>query len=136
MLNIPISRAKKINSDEYIEGDYISILNIIVPLGAYLIGGYIIDPTTLAIHFPNMLAKDSNRLLPNGEKDLRIFTSLNEDGKGGDCTFMENGYNEVFCYDSINGCIVLKSPNSEIRLFGNGRGKSTFHEYKIVGIQQ
>lgn len=44
----------------------------------------IIDVSTLSIHFPDTLACDSDRLLPNGEKDLRIFASLSEDGKGGD----------------------------------------------------
>lgn len=41
-------------------------------------------PDTIAIHFPDMLANDSYRYLANGEKDLRIFASLQEDGKGGD----------------------------------------------------
>lgn len=41
-------------------------------------------PDTVAIHFSDMLASDSDRYLPNGEKDLRIFASLQEDGKGGD----------------------------------------------------
>ncbi len=43
-----------------------------------------VDKTTLSMHFPDMLAKNSDRLLPNGKEDLRIFASLSEDGKGGD----------------------------------------------------
>lgn len=75
-MNIPIYRAKKIDSEEYVEG--------------YLKEGffnnneclwiqtkwkdYIIDASTLAIHFPDMLDIEGNK----------IFAGLSEDGKGGD----------------------------------------------------
>lgn len=45
---------------------------------------YEIKKRTLAIHFPDMLTSDSDRLIPNGEKDLRIFASLSKDGSGSD----------------------------------------------------
>lgn len=118
-MNIPIYRAKKIDSDVYItgylykNGDFVTVHNIRI------------DPPTLAIHFPDMLDSKGNK----------IFASLSEDGKGGDCTFMENGYNETFCWDSLNGCIVLKSPNYEARLFKDKR-TTHFKRYKIIGIQQ
>ena len=75
--NIPIFRAKKIDSDEYVMGWYSS--PIIIEGKTYLSitnkdGEYRIDPTTLSIHFPNMLDSQGNE----------IFASLQEDGKGGD----------------------------------------------------
>ena len=86
--NIPIYRAKKIDSDEYVifnsfyeyENKYYAInkiinqtidgwfTNVMIPLT------YKIDPTTLAIHFPDILDSQGNK----------IFASLSEDGKGGD----------------------------------------------------
>lgn len=65
----------------------------------------------------------------------RIFASLSNLGKGGDCTFMENGYNETFCWDSLNGCIMLKSPHYEVRLFRDRRD-THFKRYEIIGIQE
>ena len=103
MLNIPIYRAKKIDSDENVisssivkskawnkdKGYYYKYYLLDDNTEAdrfpiYLPHAIEIDPSTLSIHFPDMIASDSDRLLPNGEKDLRIFASLSEDGKGGD----------------------------------------------------
>lgn len=99
MTNIPIYRAKKIDSDEYLFGtgttDFLNISMMFRIDDKYKNDGSRlwlwsdyswkeIDPSTLSIHFPDMLASDSDRLLPNGEKDLRIFASLSEDGKGAD----------------------------------------------------
>lgn len=124
-INIPIYRAKKQDSDEYVIGYYQTetgtnvedknnmfptLRHIIVDLDKHqlrldLFGDrklhddshireqYEIDPTTLAIHFPDMLANDSDRLLPNGKKDLRIFAQLSEDGKGGDILDARIGIN-------------------------------------------
>jgi hypothetical protein len=106
MANIPIYRGKKIDSDEYVEGflneaghiyydddkndktAYYIMKNMITEceVESYFdfYGFEEIDPSTLSIHFNDMLASDSDRLLPNGEKDLRMFASLSKDGKGGD----------------------------------------------------
>ena len=83
-MNIPIFRAKKKDSDEYVEGYYHSyrdnivsddiVFHRIVQKDKPLYRFYDIDPTTLAIHFPDMLDSQGNK----------IFASLNEDGKGGD----------------------------------------------------
>lgn len=85
---IPIYRAKKIDSDDWVEGSLYSPedeFHFILQKRS----GYVnndnnleildteyseIDPSTRAIHFPNMLDK-------NGKK---IFASLSEDGVGGD----------------------------------------------------
>lgn len=140
-INVPIYRAKKVDSGEYAEGNLIEdegvfyiIKNSVIThfFGVQLLSGeseylYKIDPTTLAIHFPSMIDNEGNK----------IFASLSGGGKGGDCTFMQNGYNETFCWDSLNGCIVLKSRNYECRCFRNGcRNETNFNTYKIIGIQQ
>ena len=76
-MNIPIYRAKKIDSDKYIQGYLLGMW------GEYFISwgetNHVpnkvqIDPTTLAINFNDMLDCQGNK----------IFASLSEDGKGGD----------------------------------------------------
>ncbi len=78
-----IYRAKKIDSNEWIEGhlvhdDSIGKYAILTNFSLSVVYGigvpFIIDPKTIAIHFPSMLDK-------NGKK---IFASLGEDGIGGD----------------------------------------------------
>lgn len=146
-INVPVYRAKKIDRDKWVEGYLIKSYNkyfiandkaskICDSEGGTVLGydityeyadAFEIDPTTLAIHFPSMISSEGKK----------IFASLSEDGKGGDCTFMQNGYNETFCWDSLNGCIVLKSRNYECRCFRNGcRNETNFNTYKIIGIQQ
>ena len=136
MLNIPIYRAKKIDSNEWIIGYLMHIIEsngngkspkIIYCIQNSLFYVHEIDTTTLAIHFPDMLDSQGNK----------IFAALSQEGNGGDCTFMQNGYNEVFCWDTLNACVVLKSKHYECRCFRNGyRTESTFKNYTIVGIQQ
>ena len=129
-MNIPIYRAWCEKDSEYAVGFFISddkeneILTRLDSGEMYARG---IDTTTLAIHFPDMLDSQGNK----------IFASLSEDGKGGDCTFMENDYNETFCWDRLNACVVLKSRNYEGRCFRNGsRNETVFNTYKIIGIQK
>ena len=76
-MNLPIYRAKKIDSDEYVKGWYSE--PIIIEGNLYLsitnkYGSFRIDPTTLAVHFHGMMDIQGNE----------IFASLSEDGKGGD----------------------------------------------------
>jgi len=73
-INIPIYRAKKIDSDEWVIGWYSE--PIIIECKLYLSitnkdGTFRIDTATLAICFPNMLDSQGNK----------IFASLSEDGK-------------------------------------------------------
>ena len=94
-MNIPIYRAKKIDSDEYVIGWYSS--PIIIEGKLYLSitnqdGEHRIDPTTLSIHFPDMLDSQGKE----------IFASLSEDGKGGDIVEY-NGRQEIIKYS--NGTI-------------------------------
>ena len=102
-LSIPLFRAKKQDSDEYVDGYYFhqewtgnypnedaeereeKIKHFICGFTTYdiwddeeghfkFMGIDEIDSTTLAIHFPDMLDSQGNK----------IFASLSEDGKGGD----------------------------------------------------
>lgn len=84
-MNIPIFRANIENSNKYITGNLRKILtadsDVIMIEGLENLariginqGLYKIDETTLAIHFPDMLDSEGNK----------IFASLSEDGKGGD----------------------------------------------------
>lgn len=72
---IPIYRAKKIDSDEYVIGFYIfdGARHFLLADKGNLVQIQI-DVLTLAIHFPGMLDSQGNK----------IFASLQEDGKGGD----------------------------------------------------
>ena len=80
---IPLFRAKKIDSDEYVFGSYFkdkAIHSIITHSKtdyadkAFYVNAVQINETTLAIHFPDMLDSEGNK----------IFASLSEDGRGGD----------------------------------------------------
>jgi len=92
MTQIPIYRAKKIDSDEwfigyllkYSDGYYIKLL--------YISTEIMIDPSTLAIHFPNMIDK----------KGKKIFASLSEDGIGGDIVYIA-GKGNCFLSFGIDG---------------------------------
>ena len=75
--NIPIHRAKKIDSDEWVKGflqRHINNSNKRKGINYYSIDEYEIDSTTLSIHFADMLDSDNKP----------IFASLQKDGKGGD----------------------------------------------------
>jgi len=103
-LNIPIYRAKKIDSDEYVEGclvvdsrtaqyyllekkeidvDDHTIFTISVSAKPIEI-----NPSTLAIHFPDMIGSDGTK----------IFASLSEDGKGGDIVYYKDYLNKDEAY--------------------------------------
>lgn len=81
MNNLPIFRAKKINSDEYVfgiprqdsKGIYEMIINVVEDGVSGVIQRYI-EVDTISIHFPDMIDSQGNK----------IFASLQEDGKGGD----------------------------------------------------
>ena len=103
-LNIPIYRAKKINSDEYVEG-YLKRCtdtgNILwIQTKDWM--DYQIDPSTLSIHFPDMVDSEGTR----------IFASLSKDGKGGDIlrhagkyigtAFMKHGRLQVEDYENVD----------------------------------
>lgn len=133
---IPIYRAKKIYSDEYVifnsfyeyENKYYAInkiinqtidgwfTNVMIPLT------YKIDPTTLSIHFSDMIDSQGNK----------IFASLQEDGKGGDI-----GYVRDFSYGDLQGVAMYKDNCFKIHRKGKAMGISlSCTDIKIIGIQQ
>ena len=125
MINLPIFRAKKIDSDEYVMGWYSS--PIIIEGKTYLSitnkdGEYRIDTTTLSIHFPDMLDSQGNE----------IFASLQKNGRGGDiCSvndYIDSGLEGVAIYQNYGFRIDRKGKAMGISL------SST--DIKITGIQQ
>ena len=122
---IPIYRAKKIDSDEYVMGWYSS--PIIIEGKTYLSitnkdGEYRIDTTTLSIHFSDMLDSQGNE----------IFASLQKNGRGGDvCSvndYIDSGLEGVAIYQNYGFRIDRKGKAMGISL------SST--DIKITGIQQ
>ncbi len=107
---IPQYRAKKIDSDEYVEG----FLNYDKLFSRYSISEscghdkcsvpcederielyeyHVIDPSTLAIHMEDMIDSEGTK----------IFASLSEDGKGGDIVYIAGHGNITARY--LNQCI-------------------------------
>ena len=125
MINLPIFRAKKIDSDEYVMGWYSS--PIIIEGKTYLSitnkdGEYRIDTTTLSIHFPDMLDSQGNE----------IFASLQEDGKGGDVCSVND-----YIYGGLNGVAIYQKYGFRIDRKGKAMGISlSSTDIKIIGIQQ
>ena len=129
-MNLPIYRAKKIGSDEYIIGHYTEKVKE-YPGKHYIHfnNGYTetyerIDPTTLAIHFEGMLDSEDNK----------IFASLSEDGKGGDLLEHANILTNakmilVASYHQAKGEFGAYSGTHYIR-------SMKFHLTKIVGAQK
>lgn len=126
---IPIYRAKKIDSDDYAIGFYSSAYDIhhyiITHLGVdtkvnivYQMSTDIdkIDPTTLAIHFPDMLDSQGNK----------IFASLSEDGKGGD--IIKTRGNEAPC--KFNKGFTIET------IIGVSNLYMLLDKVKAIGIQQ
>ena len=120
---IPIYRARKIDSEEYVEGyllddDRIGSINFDCYAEYAFEDAFEIDSSTLAISFDDM--KDS--------EGTRIFASLSEDGKGGDTIL--NDENNIFVYLYTNGKIRLHN-----RLIGGDDISDVRHYFKVAGIQ-
>ena len=115
---IPIFRAKKLDSDEYVQGWYSSPILISGKLYVSITntnGEFSIDTTTLSIHFPDMIDSQGNK----------IFASLQEDGKGGDIIlepYLETERETVLSYENY-----IKNINK--------RHHTALYS-KIIGIQQ
>jgi len=108
---IPIYRAKKIDSDECVEGNLLEYQSNVYVLpyetmyklfnNCLNIENFEIDPSTLAIHFTGMLDSEGNK----------IFASLDEDGKGGDNVnylSFKNGIKEDTVIFNTQGIRTLK----------------------------
>lgn len=140
MLNIPIYRAKKVDSDEYVVGYYFNaeiekqhiIMKQVASTDYYFMfdnDEYEIDPSTLAIHFPNMIDGQGNK----------IFASLSEDGKGGDILeFVERkGYSDVI--NKVSSVVIKYTGINGMDYSFMLREKSKNYkkaDTKVIGIQE
>ena len=83
---------------------------------------YEIDPTTLSIHFPDMIDSQKNK----------IFASLQKDGKGGDVCSVND-----YIDGELNGVAIYQNYGFRIHRIGKAMGISfTSKDIKIIGIQQ
>ncbi len=120
-MNLPIYRAKKIDSDDWVEGYLtennggykIEVKKYPFVNGGFVLKSYFIDQKTLASHMDGMIDK-------NGKK---IFASLSEGGVGGDRVFIKGEglmkkHKEIVIYknhkfgtknifDSLDGCEII-----------------------------
>ena len=135
--NTLIYRAKKLGSDEYVIGYYFyyhyykrhSIKKEIEDVNGT--SNYDIDPSTLAIHFPDMLDSENNP----------IFASLSNDGKGGD----RIDFRTIEMYESGRRIMIPILFNRNICLFyewentlqiENEKKWNDFGYRKVIGIQE
>lgn len=134
MVAIPQYRAKKIDSDESVIGylhrannnpDLITIRtgNIKIIESVVIDEMFRIDPSTLAIHFPDMIDSEGTK----------IFASLSEDGGGGDtCEDIKNNEkSSVVLFQDYE--ITFKEALSEDRNFFDLLVSSRL---KVTGIQE
>ena len=125
---IPIYRAKKIGKDEWVEGHHVK------HNGKHWIirDEYVfeledeIDPSTLAIHFNNMLDK-------NGKK---IFASLSEDGVGGD--ICKDGYEEQYIcvFNKVTNSCVMKYTTIQMKTETMGVYNHYWQTFEVIGIHK
>lgn len=132
-MNIPIYRAKKINSDEYVEG-FLFDGNKITSISRRYIDSmdrkFIlpvfdeVDVLTLSIHFSDMTDSQENK----------IFASLNASGKGGDIienyNFNNDYKNQIAIYDNCTLCLVDKDGNTYYL------NNIEYDKIKVIGIQK
>ena len=129
MINLPIYRAFSETFDKYIlgvpyfsDGRYYMLVDDCNKNNNIGSGSYPIDETTLAIHFPDMLDSQGNK----------IFASLQKNGRGGDvCSvndYIDSGLEGVAIYQNYGFRIDRKGKAMGISL------SST--DIKIIGIQQ
>lgn len=138
-MDIPIYRAKKLDKNEYEIGFLLN--NMIVTAyeqtierdGIYWksIAATKIDPTTLAIHFPDMLDSEGNK----------IFASLGEDGKGGDIAihpdYDDNKYVFIYnasCYEF--GIKLIQTDEVGCWEYSTLKEEEYLELFKVIGIQQ
>ena len=139
-MNIPIYRAKKIDSDKYIQGYLLGMW------GEYFISwgetNHVpnkvqVDPLTLAIHFKGMIDSEGTK----------IFASLSDNGKGGDIVEFEHiRYleDDEPSYMIKGLCLFIDSSffvddidNKFDRVFYDEEGRNFSNkELRVIGIQE
>lgn len=138
-MNIPIYRAKKLDSAKYVEGYLLPSLisnamhRILVDNGSI----YFVDDLTLAINFPNMIDSEG----------IKIFASLSDNGKGGDIVEFEHiRYLEDdepsymikgLCIFIDSSFLVEDIDNKFDRVFYYEEGRIFSNkELRVIGIQE
>ena len=126
-INIPIYRAKKIDSDEYVVGFYfcdtdcgVDVIKLLEDTNKDIV----VDASTLTIHFPNK--KDS---LNNP-----IFASLNFNGKGADIVLNQQPkYNNHIVYLYSNDGVLS---SRVVKYLDDVKYKQQEKDVEVVGIKQ
>lgn len=126
-IEIPIYRAKKIDSDEYVEGFYAydecHKRHLIITNNIHGLCETIIDQTTLSIHFNDMTDSQGNK----------IFASLSEDGKGGDI-FILNDERLKYIAMITRNQLMAKQQGTYGSFIGQGYAET--NKWKVIGIQE
>ena len=138
-LNIPEYRAKRDDNGEEVIGFYLPTMlwydsflaepshtilvgtphDILNSQNGYYYEQYFVDPSTLAIHFPDMLDSQGNK----------IFASLSENGKGGDVITYDEDIRIIAIYK--NGTFIFKD-SMNLAIVPSSRYLRT----KVIGIQK
>ena len=130
---IPKYRAKIENSDRYVIGylaerKFCKQFRIMEDLYKRC-NHEVIDPSTLAINFPDMKDSENNP----------IFASLSESGKGGDiCDLVDcDGVEYVYVYNKSTFTFGYKNINPEGNQweFADGYEVESRSESRVIGIQ-
>lgn len=141
-MNIPIYRAKKINSNEYVEGFLHSETLEYIQGGEMSQDQYntkeeewfimsnngfnndLIDPSTLAIHFTDMLDSQGNKIFASLDEYMLKGASILEN-------YMFQGDYKIQHAVYSEGCIcVMDKDGEKYNIYENG------HQLKIIGIQE
>ena len=132
---IPIYRAKKIDSGEYVIGwlanptpslfyifyNHCGYLNVNNEVCIQENERAEIDPSTLAIHFPDMLDSEGTK----------IFASLSEDGRGGDILYSKAySTNLIILYQTYTVAILDYNKRYWVR------SNIVSEDIEVVGIQK
>ena len=117
-MNIPIYRARVLGLDNnYIIGFYQQYIEGFEDNVYHEINNTLIDPTTLAIHFPDMLDSQGNK----------IFASL---GNIGGSVLTDREYEFNLYFDGRKYRVIGNEINSEINDY------EEWKDFKVIGIQE
>ncbi len=122
-MNIPIYRAKRIDSNEYVEGFLTKCrVSYFIESGSSHCDE--IDTTTLSIHFPDMLDSEGKK----------IFASLSEDGKGGDIMKSYEHYFSIYGYHvDVENTVLIE--NGCYKFDNTAWEELSLKKHEVIGIQ-
>ena len=142
-INLPIYRAKRVDNGEYVEGCGVdgNLLIQCTHFASYYrehIASVVeIDTTTIAVHYPDMLVWNSDRLImSNLNKDLRLFASIRNDGKGGDIVRMESECEDYVAEFNTKGLAFYEYLDCKKYKISSYYKVFSISEIKIIGIME